>query len=847
MSVDWKDALCESSDDARARDLNYRKLLHEDWSLRQVGEGAWLSAAVPGCNFMDLLRNGVIEDPYHRDNVRSVQWVEQEDWEYRCVFFLDDRDLDRHAELVFEGLDTYASVSLNGTDVLHADNMFRTYRVRCRDFLRSGRNELTVVFRSPSKENLPRHRVDAFTYPAENDDSDERLSAYARKAPYHFGWDWAPRLVSCGVWRPVYLEFFELARITDVETSIVSLSDERAALRFRVEADICSGFSGQLTVGCDGHPDIGKTVDVQALPGQRSFAIDVEIAEPRRWWPNGLGDPYLYEFDVTLSCSAGRICRERRRVGLRTIEVVNEPDRHGMSFYLKVNDRPVFMKGANYVPPDSFLCQVTTSRYEQLFADVTAANMNMLRIWGGGVYESDVFYDLADEHGVLIWQDFMFANTFYPGDEDFLRSVSAEAVDAIRRLRNHPCIALWCGNNEIEMGISCWDWPDKFAYSAELFSQLKADYKALFHTRLPQLIAEHDPQRFYLPSTPIGFWERPEEDGKGNSHYWGVWHGNEGFSEYRRRISRFMSEFGFQSMPILESVERFTEPSDREISSPAMQAHQRNPKGDAKIRAGVRRHFRRPKSFEDFLYLTQVQQAEGLRIAFEAHRGAMPHCMGSLFWQLNDCWPSASWSSIDYYGRWKALHYQAKRSFEPVALSIVEIDGSVDISVASDKPGGRRCRLDVELLDFLGERLQHRTADVDVPANASTPLWSGERESLLNGHDASGVVLRATLSDAAAVESRSLHYFSPFRELALARPAISLDVERDGADHIVRLNTDALAKNIYLSVGAAKEVINFSDNFFDLIPGQETRVGFRSPEPVDVSAIRVRSLFDTYA
>lgn len=823
-----------------------RRLLHENWLFRRSGDDRWFSATVPGCNFNDLLRSRQIEDPFYRDNERSLQWIEQEDWEYRCEFNLTGAELELDVELVFEGLDTYAAVNLNGHRILDADNMFRTYRLTCRDKLRVGCNELVVVFRSPIREVLPKHRANGITYPAENDNSKERLSVYTRKAPYHYGWDWGPRFVTSGIWKPVYLDFIDRARISDVHFLVRNLSDEKAELSVTVELDVLRQFSGKLFIECPDAAGINHVVQLDVQPGSHTFSIDFTVADPRRWWPNGLGEPYLYNFDILLTDAFDVVDQKRRRVGLRTIEVVNAADEHGECFYLKVNDRPVFMKGANYIPSDSFLDRVSVEKYQRIFADAVAANMNMLRVWGGGVYEQDVFYELADKHGVLIWQDFMFACSLYPGDSGFMNSVAAEATDTIKRLRNHASLALWCGNNEIEMGMECWDWPEKFGYSPELYDRLKDDYNKLFRQLLPRLVEVHDRQRFYLPSSPIGFWERPEDDGRGDSHYWGIWHGGEDFEQYRHRVSRFMSEFGFQSFPILESVKQYSSPVDWHFGSTVMNTHQRHPRGNRLIHDYMQKSFKEPHTFEHFLYLSQVQQAEGLRIAFEAHRGAKPYCMGTLYWQFNDCWPVASWSGIDYYGRWKALHYQARRSFAPTTVFIAEDGDDVDICAVSDIPAPSSGELDVSLLTLDGKMLWHKRCGVQVPADASSNLLRLSRIELLAEHDPSELVLIAILLEGNTPVSESLHYFVPTQRLALRRPNIEWNVKSRDGDSIVRLRTNTLAKHLYLSVNGLSPGTNLSDNFFDLLPGREKSVQVPSGEPGQSLDLKLLSVFDTF-
>lgn len=813
-----------------------RLTLDSGWSFRSVGEDRWLPAQVPGSNMTDLLRHGRIDDPFHRDNELRLQWVEECDWEYRCLFQVSADDLTADdLALVFDGLDTHCTVLLNGAPLLTADNMFHSHRVACRDRLRVGENELFLLFRSPVILGAERQRQDGFLYPAENDKTASKASVYSRKAPYHFGWDWGPKAIPSGVWRPVHLDIVRTARIVDVAHHIRALDAASAEIAFTVTVEGYVAGDILLTLGCD-QPGVGPiSLPVSLRTGQQTLTLVVRIDHPRLWWPNGLGEPFLHRFALTLGHASGEeIDQVTRAIGLRTVEVVNEPDAQGLSFYVKVNGQPVFMKGANYIPPDSFQENMTPDRHRRLFRDVVDANMNMLRIWGGGVYESDLFYDLADEHGVLIWQDFMFSCTLYPSDDAFLESVTKEAVQAVKRLRHHACLALWCGNNEITMGIQDWDWPGKFGYTPAHYAAMVQANTHLFDALLPGIVANHDPGRFYLPSSPIGLWENPADDSKGDGHYWGVWHGELPFDTYDTRLSRFMSEYGFQSYPLFPSVERFTEPQDRAVGSPVLDVHQKHPRGNAIITRFIRQHFGEPLGFPEFCYLSQMVQADGLRVAFEAHRRNQPFCMGSLYWQLNDCWPAISWSSIDYYGRWKALHYQAARSFAPLILSATVAGNGLDIHAISDGAQDIAGRLQARVIDLEGRVSWTMECDVVVPAGASTCLHHLAPPA--------GDLLLLHLTGADGLPVTKVHPLRPLTGADLPEPGLTLSVSDEGG---IQVRAARYARGVLVLAGAAdgdSQPINFTDNFFDLLPGQEKLIHPRGGRVVDPSSLQVISI-----
>jgi beta-mannosidase len=799
--------------------------LNGEWQFKQQGNDTWLTASVPGCNFTDLLANGLINDPFNRDNESSLQWIEQENWHYRKYFNLDEVSLAHsNIELVAEGLDTFCEIFINGNEVADSCNMFIGHRFSCREFLILGENLIEIHFRSPIKETMPQYLAAGYAYPAENDKSEEKLSVYCRKAPCHFGWDWGPRFVTSGIWRDIYLQPVTSAKIEDLYFTIQHLSDEVAEFSFQLETAAIEKFKGKMHIKCKQAPELDQILEL-TIPAvknnQKNTLVDINfrLCNPKKWWPNGLGEAFLYHFTFALVSNGHIVSSLEQKVGLRTLEVVNEKDPEGECFYLKVNGHKVFMKGANYIPADSFIHRVTTEKHQAFFTATQQANMNMLRVWGGGVYQDDIFYQLADEHGILIWQDFMFACTLYPADDAFLENVQQEANYNIRRLRNHPSVALWCGNNEVDMAINHWDWPEKFDYSEPLFERFKTDYKKLFETCLREAVLQHDPQRFYLRSSPIGAWES-DEDHIGNHHYWGVWHGEEPFSEYQKRIPRFMSEYGFQSFPLLSSLKKFTDKQDQQLESAVMQVHQKHPRGNSLINSYLKQEFKPPKDFESLLYISQVQQALGLKLAFEAHRQAMPFCMGTLYWQLNDTWPAASWSGIDYYGKWKALHYQAKRSFAEQLLVVNHDDDGLTVNLVSDRLSSFDAQLELAIVSFDGKSLWSHSNKIQVKANTSQEVFNTPSTQLLGNIDTtkSVFIAKATSLDGQHCYCENTYFFVPNKQLALKQAQLDIVGKTHGNILQLTLSASGLLRQVYLDIPAV--AANFSDNFFDLIPGQ---------------------------
>ncbi len=817
--------------------------LHQNWQFRKVGERDWHPAAVPGCVHTDLMASGLIEDPFYRDNELKVQWVGESDLEYRCIFSVDSSVLQRDCcDLVFDGLDTYATVFLNDVQVLEADNMFRQWRVPCKELLHEGENTLLVRFRSPIQEALPLMKAVPFKLPAANDPVG--TSPYTRKAPYHYGWDWGPRLVTCGIWRPVYLEAWSGARIAGLQVIPRRLTGKEAVLALCVEVQATTAAELTLAVQSRERAFAPLCKSVALVPGENLLTAEITIPKPRLWWPNGLGEQALYTIEAELRSGERVVASRACTTGLRSLELRQVPDQWGRSFTFVINGVPVFAKGGNWIPADNFLNRVSEERYRQLLTSCRDAGMNMVRVWGGGVYEDETFYRLCDELGLMVWQDFMFSCSQYPGDAAFLENVRQEAVYQVKRLRHHPCIVLWCGNNEMEWGWHNWGWRDNLPGSAW------KDYEAIFHDLLPQVCQQHDPTRPYWPSSPSSNRQaEPNSPGFGDMHYWGVWHAAAPFSEYEKQFPRFMSEYGFQSFPELKTVEAYTVPGDHDIESPVMMVHQKHPRGNQLIREYMVRDYRPPKDFASFLYVSQVLQAEGIKRGAEHLRRIMPRCMGSLYWQINDCWPVASWSSIDYFGRWKALHYYARRFYADLLVSPCEEEGKLRVYAVSDRTRRTQARLTVQLMDFAGQVLRTASAKVAVQPQTSHVAWEMPVPELLKGCDARGVFVHCALAERGKEVVANLYFFAPPKELLLPRPHLVVNCNEADDGFVIAVSSDVLARHVCLSTEKVEGF--FSDNYFDLLPGQTVKVMFTPRGEVPLAdlerELRAISLVDAFA
>lgn len=808
--------------------------LHSDWTFCQVGDTLWSDAKVPGTIHQDLLNHNRIPNPFYGMNEEAVQWVENEDWMYRTSFVVTEEQLNRDAAVLeLDGLDTYADVFLNGALILRSDNMFVGHKVPVKSVLRKGENRLLIRFRSAVKEALPQWETNGFDYPADNDHSSKRVSIYTRKAPYSYGWDWGIRLATCGIWRPVRLAFSDVARIEDYYVRQASVSASKADVDNRLEITNVTSQPVSALLKVAYHYSANDTKEVQKQielrPGENTVSMPVMIDNPHLWMPNGWGEPSLYKFTASVSVDGVEVASQERQVGLRSIRVVMEDDEHGKSFYFEVNGYPMFAKGANFIPDDALLPNVTTERYKRIFEDVKAANMNMLRVWGGGIYEDDKFYDEADRNGILIWQDFLFACTTYPHDPLFLKRVEAEAEYNIKRLRGHASLAMWCGNNEIYEGVRYWGWKNK--YTSEAFAEMNRGYDVLFRQLLPDMVKRFDSDRFYMHGSPYeANWGRPESWKIADSHNWGTWYGRKPFESFDSEIPRFMSEYGFQAFPEMKTIRTFAEEKDFELESPVMNAHQKATIGNALIKQTMGLYYKVPAKFEDLVYVGLVLQGQGMRHGIEAHRRNRPYCMGSLFWQLNDSWPVVSWSSIDYYGNWKSMQYQSQRAFAPVLINAIKEGDDLCVYLISDELQDRDdVRLTVELMDFDGKSHGKWTHSGKLSANTSMLFLKKRVDEFLSKQDAATSFLRFTLkAKNGAALADEVFYFAYPKDQKLPEARIETSVKRRGEAIEMTLKADKLARDIFIEVPV--QGVRFSDNFFDLLPGQRKKITITSPE-----------------
>lgn len=784
------------------------------WRMREADSQTWHSAHVPGSVYADLMADGTMPDPFWRENELDAFERMKKDYVYQRTFTVTEAQLAHaHVELVCEGLDTLAHVSLNGREIAFADNMHITWVWDVKEQLHTGENTLEIRFDSPilycakKAEEAPGW---------ESSDATPGFR-HLRKAHCMFGWDWGARLPDAGIWRPIFLRTWDTARL---ENALMLQAHHDGVVDVTIRPEIAgeSAWSAEITA-----PD----GEVLTLPETMAAEQVITIEHPQLWWPNGLGKQPLYRVTVRLATGDTRMWR----IGLRTMTVSREKDEWGEEFCHVVNGVKVFAMGADYIPEDNILVRVTPERTRRLLEDCKAANFNAIRVWGGGYYPDDAFYDICDELGLLVWQDLMYACAFYDLTPDFERSIRVETHQNVARLRHHASLALICGNNEMEMFMAgansalinhrTWEFVPTYPHHI-------TDYVKMFEYILPAIVKETAPQTYWWPASPSsgGNFDAPNDENRGDNHYWDVWHGEKPFTEYRKFFFRYASEFGFQSFPCLKSVKQFTLPDDRNIFSRVMERHQRNQAANGKILSYLSQTFRYPNSFDDLLYASQLMQAEAIRYGVEHWRRNRGRCMGAIIWQLNDIWPVASWASIDYYGRWKALHYAAKRFFAPVMISAEEegeLSQNPKINEYHPAPLEKSFRLNVcneTLRDVTGEVVwalrapdgeivRQNQQTLTIPAMSAKWLDKVDcADASLTGH----YVSFAFVVDDVALSEGTCIFCAP-KHFEFVNPRLT--VEKRGDTLVV--TSHAYAKQVWLESEDADLLLD--DNAFDMNPG----------------------------
>ncbi|MBR6775244.1 MAG: glycoside hydrolase family 2 protein [Bacteroidales bacterium] len=803
--------------------------LNDSWTVTTDTLDIKMKVDVPSIIQADMYENGLIPHPYKSNIEPQLLWIPQHEWTYTLDFNAEDYILKEDViELVFEGIDTYADVWLNGEHILYSDNMFRTYSCDVKDLIRK-ENIIKIKFHPFDKVRDSLIETYPLRFPEKY--------AVMRKAAYQNGWDWAPRYMNMGIWQPVYLKAWTRSTISSASVITKEIHDNGAELFFEacINADVEHSITLQL------FQDDEKILDekVNLAVGDNYYSIPFSVSDPKLWYPNELGEQNIYSFNIKMVDNDKEKIVEERNItmGIRTIEMIEEPDSIGTAFYFKVNGIPLYMKGANYIPEEMITSWMSREKTKKLLGQcVGDAHMNMLRVWGGGIYPPDYFFEICDSLGILVWQDFMFAGSTYPYTDEFINNVREEAKKQVIRLKNHPSLALWCGNNEISEGYYNWGWQKSMNWSDEEYKEMKDGYDKLFEEMLADVVSTYDKSRPYWPSSPKNGWGRAASLTEGDVHYWGVWWGELPYEIYKEKVGRFNSEFGYQSYPSMQTLRMIDKNPD--FGNEIIQAHQKHNRGEKLIMDHVLRYFGEPKDFEDYVYLSQLSQAYGMDIAISAQRSSRPRSMGSLYWQLNDAWTSISWSSIDYLGNKKALHYKLDEIYNPILLGLNhQGDDNYKLWISNDMQQDIDGRIRIIVEDMYGNQLFAFSEDLGVKANSCYHLPDDVTIDI-RGKDETEYYARIIFMVDDTVLSERLHFFAYPKDLKLVATELNPEIVFDDGKYHLTFNSDVFVKDVCVTASVSGD---FSHNFFDLLPNTTQTIVF---EPEDKNKKNIK--FDVH-
>jgi beta-mannosidase len=807
------------------------------WRLANKARTWDVEALVPGDTHSALLAVKKIPDPFWAQNELALQHLAQEDWVYEREFDLSPGILkEASIYLNADSLDTCATIYINDRWVASTQNAFLRYRFEVKEFLRAGQNKIRVELESAERISSEKSKTLPYPVPYTRYPIHSPHRNLLRKTQCHSGWDWGPCLMVSGIYGSLYLGAGSLGRIEYVHTQ---QEHSDGAVEVTVVTEVQSPHGGETTLEIS-MGDQRTSSPFSLKPGLNVLSQKITVSDPKLWWPHGYGSQELYPLSVTVADET-----VHKRIGLRTIKIINEEDSNGLSMVFEVNGVPIFCKGASWIPADALPARQTRDVLNDLLDSAAEAHMNMIRVWGGGHYESDDFYDLCDEKGLLLWHDFMFSCALYPATTDFLNNVRQEAVHQVKRLRDHACLALWCGNNE-NVGALKW-YPESKANR----DRYLIDYDRLNEGVLGNTVRELDPERVFWPSSPCGgpgdFSDCFHDASRGDMHYWEVWFQRQPFEAYQEIQPRFCSEFGYQSFPSLDSVRTYAPEDQFNISSPVMDHHQRTPEGNARITENFARYFRMPESFANFIYLSQVQQGIAIKTAVEHWRRLRPICMGALYWQLNDIWPVCSWSSLEFGGKWKMLHYMAKRFFAPSLISVFQTkDSRAEVWMSNDQRKDVAGPALIRAINFSGKVLKSITLSAEVSGGSSQLLKSYAISDWVSAPTEGFLEIEWKTGTSVV---RNSHFFCEYKKCELAKATIKTEVNSAGILFEVKLETDYPA--FWVSLQAEGLRGEFEDNCFTLLPGEPRTLIFSPKQKITLSALKqalsVKHLRDTYS
>ncbi len=801
-------------------------ILEKGWRYKNSNDTIWKKCKIPNSIFNILFSDSLIQNPFYSNNEESLQSVGRASYQFKTEFQINDQFFENSKQvLILNGIDTYADIYLNEKRIQTCDNAFRSWNINIKEFLQVGKNEILIDFHSAEIESQKRYNQLNPVLPG-----GERVMT--RKPQYHFGWDFGPKFIGCGIMDIPKINSYSTFRIIHHSIQTTKLNQYYADIELVLEIDSEVDEKKSIQWSLD-NQIFSNTL--QLKKGINYYRSKQKLKNPKLWWPNGSGDTYLYNTRIIFSDKHSNIIKNFK-TGIRKIDLINKKDKWGTSFYFQVNGVPVFAKGANYIPQSIF--QDRTHNHIQILQDAKDCNFNMIRVWGGGNYESDSFYEACDRLGIMVWQDFMYACAMYPGDNDFLNNARIEADEQVKRLSRFASIALWCGNNENNEAWHRWGW--QIGLSSDTKEKFWNDYKKLFLEILPTSVSTFSNQNLYWESSPLFGRGDKRFLTEGDAHDWGVWHDEMNFESFEQRVPRFMSEAGFQSLPTLTTVRSFAPEEQLNLESKSLLSHQKHPRGNKLINDYLQRDLPTPKNFEELIYLNQLNQAEGIGLGIKAHRRAKPYCMGTLYWQFNDCWPGISWSSRDYYGRWKALQHKTKELYQPILLTVRESDEVVEIFASSDYLEEVKITARIKLIILDKEELIDENIEIKLNSNYSGRIFSFDLKKYKKQFDAKNAILYFEWNYKNQ-KSYALHFFEKLKNVNLLNPKFNIEnINKTNQGFEFDLSSDQFAKAAYIK---EDDLYSFFPNFLDLAPGRKVRILCKTSLP-EIGNIKINSLYD---
>ncbi len=808
--------------------------IDQDWTFREDStNNDWLPAKIPGTVHSDLVANHLLPNPLLLDNEKAAIAIENKSWIYQSTIDITQELFEKHhLDLIFKGLDTYCDIYINDLMVYKADNMFVEHKIPCKKHFHKGKNSIKLVFLSATKVGMKKLEKSPYLVPAVNElaADDKKTSVFTRKAPYHYGWDWGPRIVTAGVYRPIVLQGWDEAHIANVYYEQKSITKIKA--NFDAQIEIISAKRTEAMIQVSIEQRVVNSRKIFLKKGVNTIKLNIDINNAKLWWPNGLGEQPLYAISAKLFLHNKPSNEITKNVGVRTIELVQTPDSVGNLFKFRVNGLDVFIKGANYIPGDNILTDVTSERYQKTIAAAKDANMNMLRVWGGGIYENDEFYDLCDKNGLLVWQDFMFACSMSPGDTAHLLNLKNEFEYNVKRLRQHPSLALWCGNNENMVAWFDWGLQKKYNLKPSDSTDLMLTYNKIFYGLIPKTIQKYDSTRAYWPSSPSGGYEfdKRQTPTSGDVHNWTVWFSKTTFEQVAPIKQRFVSEYGLQSYPEIKTIKAFSTPNDTTYDAKLFDYKQRSVmpwigkdssgnviNGNDMVLAYIKMYYKSPTTFDNFLYLSQLVQADGLKTLIQAHRSQKPYCWGSMYWQLNDCWPTISWSSIDYYFRWKAAHYAVKKAYQDLIILPKLNLNNLSISILSDKILDTDLIVGFKLMDFKGNIIANEEVKSTAIANENTTAITKDFLALIGKNINKNVLLYVyAKSNKGEIFADNTMLLDVPKNITFDKPTITKSITKTKTGFDITLQSDVFVKSLYIKNDQIE--VFFDDNYLDMLP-----------------------------